>query len=277
MKKDSPQPKFKQTKVDLNVCETEALGQSLDKSVVNSIENKLKGHYKEILTKKYIEEHGNQLSREGYTKISDILPHELMNDISKEFIDIIEKNGRRIDIEIEVTDNSPRKMITVNHDQIINSGRLIPHLYYSDQMRSFLTQITKHHVYDCPYDSERMTGTKQTMPGDTHGWHWGDHQYAVIFIITAPSIEHGGMLQNVPHTTWDKENPKIYQKLNYNPIITHYHSSGDIYLFKTDTTLHRTYPLQKEGERIIMNFTYSGPDDLLKNNSHETMDKIFDF
>ena len=32
-----------------------------------------------------------------------------------------------------------------------------------------------------------------------------------------------------------------------------------------------------DGERIILNFTYSGPDDLIKKNTHETMDAIFDW
>lgn len=243
---------------------------------INQLDEQLQKHY-DAIPDEYFIERADQLSREGYTKLTEILTVELMRELSREVVQIMDKSARRINIQIEVTDNSPRKMETINFDAISKLGVTVPALYYSNQMREFLSLITRHHVYDCPYDSERLTGTRQTRAGDTHGWHWGDHQYALIFIIKAPEIDCGGMLQCVPHTTWNKENARIHEILAECEINTYYHATGEIYFFKTDTTLHRTYPLEKDCERIILNFTFSGPNDMLKSNTHETMTAIFDF
>ena len=261
---------------ELKICEADYLGNELNRGTLRDIEKQLDSHYS-TLDEQYFEDRANALSREGYTKCSEILPPSLLKKVTREQVRIMDETARRIDIKIDVTDDTPRKMETVNYDNILNLGEVIPHLYYSTQLRSFLCRLTRNHVYDCPYDNERMTGTRQTKIGDTHGWHWGDHEYALIFILAAPDISHGGMLQNVPHTNWNKSNPRIHQILTKHDIKSRYHASGDVYFFKTDTTLHRTYPLEKDGTRIILNFTFSGPADLLKDFSHETMNAIFDF
>jgi L-lysine 4-chlorinase len=250
-----------------------------DSTVLEQIDTRLDDHYRadSSLSSQYFSTHAEQLSRESYTKVSEILPADLKAQVFAEVIQLMNEKSRRIDITVAVTGNSPRKMETINYENITEGGVLVPHLYYSRALRGFLCKLTRHHVYDCPYDSERMTGTRQTRVGDTHGWHWGDHQYALIFIVEAPDISAGGMLQCVPHTTWDKANPRIHEIIAANSIRTYHHTTGDIYFFKTDTNLHRTYPLERDCTRIILNFTYSGPDDLVKSTSHETMSAIYDF
>ena len=102
---------------------------------------------------------------------------------------------------------------------------------------------------------------RQESKGDTHGWHWGDYAYALIWIIEAPEIEAGGMLQCVPHTSWDKKRPRINKYLCENQISTYSFESGDLYLLKTETTLHRTVPLSKDATRIMLNMTYAAAGD----------------
>jgi hypothetical protein len=251
----------------------------VDSTVLERVDARLDEHYRADanLSSQYFSFHADQLSRESYTKVNEIVPADLEAELSAEVIRLMNEKARRIDITVAVTGDSPRKMETINYENITDGGVLVPHLYYARKLREFLCKLTRHHVYDCPYDSERMTGTRQTRIGDTHGWHWGDHQYALIFVVEAPDISAGGMLQCVPHTTWDKSNARVHEILAANPIRTYHHSSGDIYFFKTDTNLHRTYPLERDCTRIILNFTYSGPDDLVKSHSHETMGAIYDF
>lgn len=216
------------------------------------------------------------LTKYGYVLVSDLLPKDLIEEIRQEGRRIAQKAARRIDIRVQETSGSPRRLGAVNVRDIRQNGQLIPLLYDSAALRAGLEQITGHGVLDCDWDNERMTMTHQQEPSDTHGWHWGDYQYALIFIIDHPPIESGGMLQCVPHTTWDKSSPSVHRLLCENPIYSYYHQAGDIYLFRTDTTLHRTYPLEKAGSRIILNFTFDGPDGARRTRSHETQTAIYD-
>lgn len=213
--------------------------------------------------------------RDGYVKLSELLPKIGKERLRIETTRIVEAAARRIDKEIRATGNTPRKMSTVGFDKILEIGSWIPDLYESNVLKDLLSNIAGVRVSTCGYEPERMTITKQEKVGDTHGWHWGDYSFAVIFIVEAPSIEAGGMLQCVPHTRWDKSDPQIHQILVENAIRSYYHSTGDIYFLKTDTTLHRTYPLVLDGVRIIINFTYEGPDDHDRLLSHETMEAIY--
>jgi hypothetical protein len=118
--------------------------------------------------------------------------------------------------------------------------------------------------------------TKQERAGDTHGWHWGDFSFTLIWIIEAPGIESGGMLQCVPHTDWDKADPRVHEYLVKYPIKSYYHRTGDIYFLRTDTTLHRTVPLTHDTTRIILNTCWASEANIRRAGTHETMDALFD-
>jgi hypothetical protein len=49
---------------------------------------------------------------------------------------------------------------------------------------------------------------------------------------------------------------------------------GELYLMRTDTTLHRVYPI-RAGRRLIVNMAYASRADLTKDVSHETMDTLW--
>lgn len=253
------------------------LGSSEVERAVAALDDVLRAHYAQALTPTEFVRRAEQLQREGYVKISELLPRDLMEKLSVEVKSIVEAAARRIDIAVPETGNSPRKMRTVNFADITRLGRIAPALYYAREMRDFLSSLAGHRIEDCAYENERLTVTKQDTKGDTHGWHWGDYQYALIFIIEAPPIEVGGMLQCVPHVRWNKQNPRLHETLVENPIRTYHHETGDIYFFRTDTTLHRTYPLEQDCTRIILNFTFAGPDDLMREKTHETMTAIYDW
>lgn len=241
------------------------------------IETQMKAHLDGTEWQASIPARRNQLTRNGYVRISDLFPEDLKEDMRAEARRIAEQAERRIDVRVAETSNSQRKLGSVNVRDIREFGQVIPLLYDSQQLRRGLNDVAGHQVLDCDWENERMTMTRQTRPGDTHGWHWGDYQYALILIVDHPPIECGGMLQCVPHTTWKKSSPDIFRILTENPIATYFHEGGDIYFFRTDTTLHRTYPLEQECTRIIVNFTYDGPDGIDRNRSHETQSVIYDW
>jgi hypothetical protein len=91
----------------------------------------------------------------------------------------------------------------------------------------------------------------------------------LIWVLVAPDIDAGGLLQCVPHTDWDKSAPRIFQHLVENPIETYHFSSGDVYFLKTDTTLHRTIPLRRDVTRIILNLTWASTTDMQRTLSED--------
>jgi len=213
--------------------------------------------------------------REGYVKISDLVPPEVKAPMREEVYRLL-AHAKRVDTTLKETSHTPRRMSTVGARHIIEHSSLICELYESSSLRDFLSRLAREPVLPCPYEPERFVITKQYRAGDTHGWHWGDFSFAIIWIIEAPSIDVGGMLQCVPHTDWNKADPRVHEYLTKYPIRTYYHASGDIYFLRTDTTLHRTVPLAEDTTRIILNTAYATNADTMRAETHETMEALFD-
>jgi hypothetical protein len=242
-----------------------------------SIDERLQEHFeREFSDRRQFLRISQQYRREGYVKISNLVPDDLKEQISAETRRLVDDHGRRIDITLKETSNSARKMTTVSCKHIAAEGDLIPQVYYSQPMMSFLSRVAHERVQVCPWEGERFIITKQHNPGDTHGWHWGDFSFTVIWIIEAPAIEVGGTLQCVPHTDWDKSDPRVDEYLLDNPIRSYYNQTGDIYFLRSNTTLHRTVPLTQPTTRIILNTCWGSEMDTSLQSGHETMEAMFD-
>ncbi|CAM3822354.1 ArpA protein [Kibdelosporangium persicum] len=213
--------------------------------------------------------------REGYVKLTGLVPEDLFRQVSDEVYSLIDLHARRIDLLMKETGSSPRYMSTVSQKSIAEDGHLIPAVYQSEVLTGFLSQVAAQPVVECPWEDEKYVIIRQHKKGDTHGWHWGDFSFTVIWIIEAPALEYGGMLQCVPHTDWDKENPRVHEYLVNHPIKTYAHQTGDLYFLRSDTTLHRTVPLNEEKTRIILNTCWGSESDRLKTQTHETMEAMF--
>ncbi|WP_411105188.1 ArpA protein [Streptomyces sp. cmx-4-9] len=217
-----------------------------------------------------------QYSMEHYARTTGLLPAELVSALRVEARKLADTNTRRIDIKVPVTGNTPRRLGSLPNPLFQEHSELFTALYNSAEFRALLSEVIQTPILDATFEDEKITGTHQSRVGDTHGWHWGDHEFAFIFISEAPSIEHGGMLQSCPHTAWDKTNPAVHERLAEGTIRTYYHGAGESYIFKTDTSLHRTVPIETEGvERIIINLTFASFRDWLEEKSYETTNAVY--
>jgi len=217
-----------------------------------------------------------QYSREHYARMTGLLPPEVVRRLQEETDRLTAANSRRIDIRVKVTGNTPRRMGSLPNSLFESHSTMFTALYHVPAFRSLLSAIAAAPVLDCTYPDEQITGTHQTQVGDTHGWHWGDHEFAWIFIAAAPGPEHGGLLQCVPHTHWNKADPAVNRCLVDGTIRSYHHGSGEHYFFRTDTTLHRTTPIETEGvTRTIVNLTFAGVRDLLSEKTYETTDAVY--
>lgn len=198
----------------------------------------------------------HQFSRNGMIIMPDLIPEHIYRAVKQEAFDLLEKVGERIDLTLKTTDDTPRKMTIISHSNMVKDSKVIKEVYESKVLKDFLQRIARQEMQEYISDDEGLFIAKQHYPGDTHGWHWGDYSYALIWILETPPISNGGMLQCVPHTSWDKRNPRINQYLCENKIDTYGFKSGDVYFLKTDTTLHRTVELKEAATRVILNMTW---------------------
>jgi hypothetical protein len=211
---------------------------------------------------------------QGCAKVSFIVPDMVKHAMAVEVLQLLERNGVRRDIRFQQTGNTSRKMRNVRRDEIARLSRVVPALYESAGIRQILSVIAGDDVLPCPYAPEQFVITCLERDGDTHGWHWDDYSWALVWIIECPPISAGGFVQCVPGTKWDKANPNINQAFISHPIHSIELAPGDLYFMRTDTTLHRVYPVLG-GRRTIINMGYASPQDLDKRISHETMDSLW--
>lgn len=227
------------------------------------LKQKMKGIESQYTTDQ-IKRFSEKFSRDGMLIISDIIPGDVLKEIKNEVLKLLDEHNERIDIKLETTDYTPRKMNIITHESMVKNADFIKKVYENESLVKIINAIVRDQIIGYISDDEGLFVAKQEKLGDTHGWHWGDYSFALIFVLETPPIEVGGMLQCVPHTTWNKEKSNINQYLCENKIDTYGFKSNDIYLLKTDTTLHRTVPLTEETTRIILNMTWGTEADKLR-------------
>ena len=59
-------------------------------------------------------------------------------------------------------------------------------------------------------------------------------------------------------TSWNKNDPQLPRWFVSRPIYSMELAPGDLYLMRTDTTMHRVYPITG-GRRLIINMAYAAP------------------
>lgn len=221
----------------------------------------------ENYTPERIEQLADRFFHKGVVKFDEstrLVPAEIMTAVQAEADRLIDEHKERRDLLLRTTGNTPRKMSVVKSEDIEQS-ELIRTIATSESFLGFLSGVAREPIIPQVSTDERYLITHQEFKADTHGWHWGDYSFALIWALRMPPISYGGMLQAVPHTHWDKSNPRINETLCERQIDTHGLVSGDLYLQRTDTTLHRTVPLTEDGAaRTILNMTWAGERDLDK-------------
>ena len=200
--------------------------------------------------------------RFGIITLTDLIPADIRAQVRREAESLLDGFGERRDLRLATTGYTRRSMTVVPSERIAEHGGIIPSFYRSPALTQALESITGEALHPCPKTDEEFLISRHEKAGDTHGWHWGDYSFALIWVLVAPEIEAGGLLQCVPHTNWDKTAPGIMRYLRDNPINTYHFESGDVYFLRTDTTLHRTIPLVKDTTRIMLNMTWGSSGDL---------------
>jgi hypothetical protein len=189
---------------------------------------------------------GREFARRGFVKLSFLVPEETKQQVAQETERLMAEHGVRRDFAMAATEGTPRRMRNVRQAEISRHGSVLPAVYHRPDLRVALAVVAGEEVLLCPYEPERFVITELRESGDTHGWHWDDFSFALVWVIDCPALEHGGFVQCVPNTVWDKHDPQ----------------------------LHRVFPITA-GRRLIVNMAYAARRDLGKQINHETMDTLW--
>ncbi|WP_260639244.1 HalD/BesD family halogenase [Streptomyces angustmyceticus] len=212
---------------------------------------------------------------EHIVPLRNFCPPELLRPLQEEAFGIMDGHGVDRKFAFDITDGTPRQMTTVGQPVIKEHGPLVHATYFSSAVKTLLSQVVGEEVFTCPYAGEHYVISRLGKSGDTHGWHWDDYTYGFILVLQAPDYRDGGFVQAVPHTSWDKENPDVHGALLKSQVRSYAFEAGDAYVVKTDTTMHRVYPIRGETSRTIVNMTWASGDDLRREITHETNDALF--
>lgn len=238
------------------------------------VADQLEKHLTAVFDDIRVEEIRRRFLERGVVRVPFLAPKAVKELLAVEVEELVTCHGRRRDLVFPATGNTTRRMRNVRRDQIKEFGSVVPALYSVPALREVLAVIAGEEVLECPYEAEQFVITALDQPGDTHGWHWDDYSFALVWVIDCPLVAYGGFVQCVPHTQWDKNDPRLHQWFVRRPIHSIEFVPGDLYLMRTDTTLHRVYPLTG-GRRVIVNMGYAARGDLTKQISHETMDELW--
>ncbi|MEO3704472.1 HalD/BesD family halogenase [Trichormus azollae] len=253
-----------------------SINHSEDVSV--QVDQLLRKHYFErgLFTENLLQDLAKSFQNEAYVKIPNFVPPVIETGVRGEVCNLLDQHALRRELFLKVTSNTPRFMENVRQADIKQKGKIIPAIYHSEALMFFLSMIVKDEVILCPFEQEKYLITRMTQSGDTHGWHWDDYSYSLVWFMEAPPPELGGTLELIPNTHWDKENPNVEYYLEHFPIQSRSHAKGDVYLIKADTTMHRVTPLRGNITRTIVNMAWANKGDLEKEISHETIIDMYD-
>lgn len=216
----------------------------------------------------------DRFRREGYLELSQFAPEALAARLRLELTAILDRGASRREVTIAATGGTPRRYGIVTRDAIEQSCALIPDLYRAPALLAFLAAIVGRELVPVPYLPEQFIATRMARSGDSHGWHWDDYPYALVWVIRAPEHGCGGDVELVRDTKWNKSRPEVERYLRERTIARLRPRSGSAYLLRADTTMHRVAPLSRDTLRDVLTFSYTDVDDDRGDITHETLEML---
>ena len=196
----------------------------------------------------------------------------------QEALSVLERNARRREVNMATTGGTPRAYHSVGRDVIKQQCKLIPAFYESPDVLELLSLVAGEPLHRVPYEPEEYIVNSQNRLGDTHGWHWDDYAYALVWVVESPDPLVGGRVEFIPNVNWDKANTdqQMLSLLENRTVVSKHIKAGRCYLLKARYALHRVAPLIKPTRRTVIVFTYANTHDLTDETiSHETMETIY--
>lgn len=239
-----------------------------------SFERDLEAHLA-TLAENRLEALRTQFRAESWVLLGHLLPPAWEQRAREEACGVLERRGVRRDLTVPETGNSPRRLRNVRQSEIAAETRALPSLYYAEATRALVSAVTESQAALCPFVPERFVLAAMSRAGDTHGWHWDDYAYSLVYLIDAPPPDAGGAVEYLPGIPWMKGRPRVDEYVAAGRLRSRRVESGEAYLLKGNTTLHRVAPLERDAMRVVYAMAYAHPDDLARPITHETTEALY--
>lgn len=217
--------------------------------------------------------------REQVVKLGQLVPQHIAADLQDEAHHLLQQFGKRRDLTLVATGGTPRSYTSVDRDNIHRHDGTIRRFFESEALRDYLSDVVGEEVFRVPYAPEEYIINSQNQSGDTHGWHFDDYTYALIWLVDAPGPFDGGRVEFVNFTEWDKAAPReqLISLLRERTVQSLHVPAGSCYIMKARYALHRVAPILNDVTRTVIVFTFASQADLDDQTiSHETMEQIYD-
>ncbi|MBJ7536731.1 HalD/BesD family halogenase [Marinomonas transparens] len=198
----------------------------------------------------------------GLVNVRNILSKDMWKQLVSETNNIVKEHGIKRNISLEHSDNTRRALTTVGNELCRNNGPCMSAIYDNEAFLNFISEIAGERVSIFPNPVEQLAVSLMTEPGDTHGWHWDDCSFALIWMIECPPPSFGGFTQLVPNTGHEKGKTNIFEVLTQHSIESHYFPQESFYFFRSGNFLHQVHPLVKPTRRLIINMDFVSDSDL---------------
>ncbi|UZO94766.1 HalD/BesD family halogenase [Roseomonas mucosa] len=222
----------------------------------------------------HVQEAASDFARDNFVRIGHLLPQEWKLLVRQEVLRLLEQRAVRRDFLMESTGNTPRRMFNVKSEEIRKLSPGIDGIYRNLQLRDLLRQVTSGEVHTCPYEPEQYVITNLTQAGDTHGWHWDDYSYALVWVVNAPGPEEGGLVQFISSGS-NSDTKEVNTQLLNGIINTRHMPSGSVYLLNARKCLHRVTEMQKGASRAMINMAFATEAELKEVTDHTTVEKLW--
>lgn len=166
-------------------------------------------------------------------------------------------------------------MRTVGQREIAAAAPMLTELYYAESTRAMVSAISGVGAEICPFEPERFVLSSLSATGDTHGWHWDDYAFALVWVIDAPATGEGGEIELITDIEWNKRDPRLAEALAARTVAHHFVAGGEAYLLRSDTTLHRVSELARDSQRVAYAMAYASPADRFRAVTHETTAQLY--
>lgn len=215
-----------------------------------------------------------RFARAGFVDLTAAFPGEVRERIAGEVTAALDAHAERRDVRIAATGASPRRYRVVGRDTLAATCPTAVAVYRSPALLALLSEVAGETIVPVPYVPEELIATRLETAGDTHGWHWDDYGFALVWVLQAPPGADGAALEFVTGVPWCKTAPRVDAILAERLPVRAHVASGTVYLLRADTTLHRVTPLRRDARRDAVCFSYAAARELTREVSHETLEAI---